>query len=204
MDTTAYRTGERRPLIRSVLLLAASVAMVGTTLTAALFTDSASSTDNTFADGTLDMTSNPTTAFVTYSNMAPGDSVTDDVTLTNSGSLSLRYSLRSTTSGSATLAAQLDLTVWNEAEEGDSGTTCAAVAPATRLYGPADLGSASGVAVFGDPAQGEQAGDRWGSPGGSEVLCFRVHLPLSTDNTYQGESTTATFDFHAEQTRNNP
>jgi hypothetical protein len=35
------------------------------------------------------------------------------------------------------------------------------------------------------------------------VLCFRVSLPLATDNTAQGISSAVTFTFDAEQTANN-
>lgn len=38
----------------------------------------------------------------------------------------------------------------------------------------------------------------------NEDLCFNVELPSSTDNTFQGLTTTATFNFQAEQTVNNP
>jgi hypothetical protein len=40
--------------------------------------------------------------------------------------------------------------------------------------------------------------------GASEVLCFRVSLPLSTGDTFQGANSDATFSFAAEQTANNP
>ncbi len=44
----------------------------------------------------------------------PGDSVVDDITVTNSGSLEARYAVSSTTTEN-TLAAQLHLTIWDEA-----------------------------------------------------------------------------------------
>jgi hypothetical protein len=135
--------------------------------------------------------------------MAPGDSTGGALAVSNGGTLALRYAIKSTTTGSATLAAQLDLTIWDEAEEADGGTTCNASAPATVLYGPAVLGSAAGTNVVGNPSQGGQAGDRALAASGSEVLCFKALLPLASDNTYQGLLTTATFDFASEQTANN-
>ncbi len=42
------------------------------------------------------------------------------------------------------------------------------------------------------------------APGASETLCFHVALPTSSSNAYQGLATTATFQFVAEQTANNP
>ena len=169
----------------------------------AVFTDTASVGSNTFTTGTVDITTSPTTALVTFSGMAPGDSVTNGITVTNAGSLALRYAVTSTTTEN-TLAAQLDQTVWDEAAEADAGTACNATAPATVLYGPADLGSTTGINVVGSPTQGAQAGDRTLASAAREVLCFRVELPSSTGNAYQGLTTTATFAFQAEQTVNNP
>ena len=197
---------ERRRMLRSAALLGMSLATVAILVTGAIFTDTQSVGANAFTTGTVDISTAPTTALVSFTSppMAPGDSVVDDVTVNNSGTLQFRYSVRSTTSGDAALSAQLDMTVWDEAAEGaDANTTCDATAPGTVLYGPADLGSAAGVSVVGDPTQGGQAGDRTLAAAASEVLCFKVLLPTASDNTYQGLTTTATFAFAAEQTANN-
>ena len=168
----------------------------------ALFTDTASVPANSFSTGTLDISTSPTSALVTFSNMAPGDEVTAPITVSNSGSLDLRYAVTSTTGIEAvpSLAAQLDLTI-------KSGvTTCTTAgfgASGTVIYGPADLGSPAGINVIGNPVQGAQAGDRTLAASANEVLCFNVKLPLTTGNTYQGLTSTATFAFQAEQTKNN-
>jgi hypothetical protein len=57
--------------------------------------------------------------------------------------------------------------------------------------------------AVGDASQGSQAGDRSLDAATSEILCFRVSLPSSTGNAFQGATTTATFTFSAEQTANN-
>ena len=99
--------------------------------------------------------------------------------------------------------AQLDLTV-------KSGvTTCTNAgfdADGTVIYGPGDLGAGliGGMNIIGNPAQGAHPGDRTLAAGAKEDLCFNVELPSSTNNTYQGLSATATFNFQAEQTKNNP
>jgi len=105
------------------------LSMVGGLAGFAVFTDTASVGSNTFTTGTVDISTSPTTALVTFSNMAPGDSVTNGITVTNAGSLALRYAITSTTTEN-TLAAQLDQTIWDEAEEADGGTACNAAAPA--------------------------------------------------------------------------
>lgn len=172
----------------------------------AVFTSTASVPSNTFTTGTgVTISTAPTTALVTFSNMAPGDFVApvNGIIVSNPGSLALRYAVTSTTT-EIPLAAQLDMTIWDEVAEADAGTTCNATAPATVLYGPLDLGSTTAVNVIGSPTQGFQAGDRALAAAGSEVLCFRVALPLTTGNAFVSLTTTATFAFQAEQTVNNP
>jgi hypothetical protein len=166
----------------------------------AIFTDSQSVPSNTFSTGTLELSTNPTTALVTFSGMAPNDEVTNPITVTNSGSLQLRYAVTSTTTED-TLAAQLDLTIKTGV------TTCTNAGfdtDGTVIYGPGDLGSVAGTDVIGDPTQGADTGDRTLNASANEILCFNVQLPSSTNNTYQGLTTTATFNFQAEQTSSNP
>ena len=51
----------------------------------AIFTDSAAVDGNSFTTGTVDISTAPTTALVTFSNMAPGDQVTNPLVVTNAG-----------------------------------------------------------------------------------------------------------------------
>lgn len=155
----------------------------------AVFTDSDAST-GTFATGTVDIVSSPTVAFA-VTGMVPGDSTTQPLTIANDGTASLRYAM--TAAAPDLLGGVLTLEVRTE------GTDCAtfdgsAVLAATVLDG----------AAFGDPSQGAAVGDRTLAAATSEVLCFRISLPLAADDTVQGESSSATFTFDAEQTANNP
>lgn len=184
----------------AVVALLASFAIFGSF---AVFTDSQNVPSNAFSTGTLDISTNPTSALVTFSAMAPGDQVTNPITVTNGGTLQLRYAVTSTTTED-TLAAQLDLTIKTGV------TTCTNAGfdiDGTRIYGllgPDDLGSVAGTNVIGDPAQGDDTGDRTLNAGANETLCFNVELPSSTDGSYQGLNTTATLAFQAEQTSSNP
>ena len=173
-----------------------------TATTGALFTDSDAVGANTFTTGTVILTTSPTTALVTFSDMAPGDFTNGTMTVTNGGSLALRYAVTSVTTED-TLAAQLDMTIWDEAAEAVVNSVCDTTAPGTVLYGPADLGSVAGINVIGDPATGDQGTDRPLAASANEMLCFRVELPSSTGNTYQGLTSTATLTFASEQTVNN-
>jgi predicted ribosomally synthesized peptide with SipW-like signal peptide len=183
-----------------VLLVVGVVAASLGVASNAIWTDSQDVDANVFSTGTIDISTNPTTALVTFTGMAPGDQVTNPITVTNAGSLQLRYAVTSDTTED-TLAAQLDLTMKTGV------TTCTNVGfdtDGTVIYGPGDLGSTAGTNVIGDPTPGEDTGDRTLNASANEVLCFNVELPSSTGNSFQGLTSTATFTFAAEQTANNP
>ncbi len=187
-------------LVVAGLFFGASVATVVTAATGAIFTDTQSVAANTFSTGTVDIATSPTSAVVSFSGMAPGDKVTNPITVSNAGSLQLRYAIKSTTT-EATLAAQLDMTIKTGV------TTCTNAGfgtDGTVIYGAGDLGATTpGLNVVGDPTQGSQAGDRTLNASANEVLCIQVSLPLATGNTFQNLTSTATLDFLSEQTVNN-
>lgn len=206
----------RRRLLPAFLVFALAAATIALGVTGAVFTDSASSADNSFATGNVTLTlGTASTLPFSVTNMTPGDTAgAEDVVVENSGSLEYRYAITSTTSSTTTndhLASQLDLWVWEESAEDDtllSGTagTCDATPGtgiSTYLYGPGILGSTTTTDLVGDPAQGSHTGDRILAAGGSEVLCFFVELPSTSDNQYEDEDTSADFAFEAEQTTNN-
>ena len=194
---------ERRRLWLGMLVVALSLTGLSSLVTGAFFTDTQLVTANTFSTGTVKLGVSPATAAVTLANMAPGDTVTGSISVSNTGSLSERYAVLSTTDATDAnfLAAQLLMTV-------KSGvTTCTTAgfgASGTIVYGPGVLGSTTGTKAIGDSAQGAQAGDRVLAAAASESLCVQVMLPTATGNTYQNKTTTATFTFNSEQTTNNP
>ena len=185
-------------------VLVIGIMSVGASIvTQALFTDTQSVGANTFTAGTVDIATTPTTALVTLSAMAPGDDVYGSIDVSNSGTLDLRYAVKSTTTENV-MAADLDLTVRGPAA---SGTGCDAagfgIFGSGVLYGAADLGSTTGINLIGNPTQGSQAGDRTLTAGSNEFMCFKVSLPSAIGNSSQGLTTTATVDFISEQTKNN-
>jgi spore coat-associated protein N len=183
-----------------VLLLVGVVAAGLGVASNAIWTDSEDVDANVFSTGTVDISTNPATALVTYSDMAPGDSTGgQSLTVTNAGTMDLRYAVTMTADNTDTLGlyAELDLTIREE------GTDCTTF-DGNVLYGP-DLPFLLTGDLIGDPTPGGDAGDRTlttASP--SEVLCFKVDLPLAAPDSVQGASTTAVFTFEAEQTDNNP
>ncbi len=184
------------------VLLTVAVVLVGmatmTVTSLALFTDSAAVGSNAFTAGTIDITAMPATAVVTMAAMAPGDQVTNPLTVTNSGSLEFRYALTSTTDEDV-LAAELVLTVKQGVTTCDDANWAT---DGTTLYSGI-LGSTATSGIFGSPVAGADPGDRVLAATGNEILCFNVTLPSSTAAA-QGATTTATLGFEAEQTSNNP
>ncbi len=155
--------------------------------TISFLTSTAASAANQFTAGTLNLGLTAISGSLSFADMEPGDSITRQFTVQNSGSLTLRYSMATSTSGSAALATALQLTIYKD--QGDNCATQGADVP----Y-PAGTLSAAG---FGDPATGQQSGDRQLAPGASEDFCFQASLPSVTG--LEGASLTATFTFQAEQ-----
>jgi hypothetical protein len=194
---------ERRRLLVGLLVVAVALAGLTTVVTGAFFTGTQSVTGNTFSTGTVKLGVSPSSAALTFSTMAPGDSVTAPLTVSNTGTLGQRYAVLSTTDATDAdfLAAQLQMTIKSGVT---TCTTAGFAATGSVLFGPGVLGSTTGTKVIGDAAQGAQAGDRSLAAGASEVLCAQVTLPTATGNAYQNAATTATLRFDAEQTTNNP
>ncbi len=198
VEARPRRRGNGTRILASVAVLALAGA-VFTVSSLALFTDSESVTGNAFTTGSVDLTATPATAVVTAAGMAPGDQVTAPLDVANTGTLELRYSMASTTTEDV-LSSELVLTVKQGVTTCDDANWAA---DGTVLHAGV-VGSTAGTLVIGDPTQGAQAGDRVLAAGANEVLCFNVTLPLSASNASEGQSTTATFTFDAEQTANNP
>lgn len=182
----------------AVLGLALSVFMVASL---ALFTDTENVGANVFATGDVNIAASPATAVFTPGPMAPGDQVTAEIVVLNGGSLDLRYMLTSTTTEDV-LAGELVLTVKDGVAACDNANwTTGGVQLYTGVLG-ATL-PAAGVTLFGDAFPGADTGDRALAPTVSEKLCFNVSLPIAATNASQNLTTTATFNFVAEQTKNN-
>lgn len=164
-------------------------ALLGTALGAALigggtfaiFTDSATNTQNTFTAGTLDINVGEEIAFSgTIGNLAPGDKGSQTFEVTNDGSLQLRYDIaQALEAGAGTLVlgdATKDLKFKIEYST-DNGTTYTTVTPGNNN-------------IVMDPEA-------------SHLYRVTYELPQGADNPYQGGSSDFQLTFSGEQTRNN-
>lgn len=144
--------------------------------TFAIFTSTASNQGNTFAAGTVKISLDKPdgTKYFDISNIAPGDSGSSAVTVTNNGTLELRYDIaKSLTGDLASGANPLNVHVYT-----DSAMTQEVVPAPTN--------------------------DRvLAANGGHETLYVKWSLPKEAGNEYQGKSATFGLTVNAEQTKNN-
>lgn len=187
-----------RRRLTAAALGVATVAAVAAVGTGALFTDSASVTGNLITTGTVDISTDQTSAAITASAMMPGDTVYAPIKVNNLGTAQLRYAVTSTTTEDV-LASALQVAVSVNPTTCDS--TGFASGTALTLQGTA-FGATTGEKMIGDPTAGAQTGDRVLAGSANETLCFKVSLP-SSNTTASGLSTTASLAFAAEQTANN-
>jgi spore coat-associated protein N len=189
-----------------VLLVLAAGAVLAVGVSSAIFTSTATVGSNTFNTGTVSISTSPTSAIWSAVTVgAPGDRVTGSLTVTNGGSLPLRYAVTGSVTNS-TLAAGMNLRIGLQAGGScdfpyyNTDGTTTTLTDDTQLFG----GALNTTAIIGNTNQGQQSGDRTLAASASEVLCFSAVLPLSAGNSLQGLSNTTTFTFNAEQTTNNP
>ena len=170
--------------VLAVVLLAASVA-VGS---GAAFTAQTANPSNSFASGTLQMVNSKNTAAVlTAANMKPGDTATGTVDIQNSGSLSGVYTLSRTnlTNSDATnpMSAVLDVVVKDCGNFSAGTPTCDAGDP-VRYSGT--LTAMNSAISLGTYAANEQ-----------HRYEFRVTFQSSAGNQYEGDNTSARFQWDA-------
>lgn len=194
-----------RLAVGSAALLCVSAVSLTSLASSALFTDSKTTGASTVASGSVTLTlgGSATTNALAASALAPGDTKYAVVTVTNSGTLALRYSGTVTWSVSNALSQAVTLSAQTIAS---AGATCDGTV-ATNWTAPnvASNVTASGtsVALFGSTTAGQQTGDRTLSASSAEYLCFREQLPSTATNTVASLSSNLNLQFDAEQTANN-
>jgi predicted ribosomally synthesized peptide with SipW-like signal peptide len=183
-----HKKSRMRAVAASVVVLAALAGVLALGVSA-LFTDQAAVGDNDFTTGTVDINTSPVSEVFTVSNMAPGDTATEKLDVTNGGTLQLKYGMSTGISGDAPLAGQIDF----EIRKQTNGADC-------------DNNNFTGTTVYTGKLDNASigAGSELLNAGATQQLCMRAILPHDTGNAFQGKTTTATFTFAAAQTANNP
>jgi hypothetical protein len=181
----------------ATLMAFAAFAAFVTVGTLALPTDSQAPDSNTFRTDTVDISTTPTSALVSFSSMAPGDSVTDHIVVTNGGTLAQRYSVSSTATNTDAKGLKDQLTLTVKTVDATTPASPCDNFDGTQLYA-GDLDSTAGK-IVGDSTTGA----RNLAASANETLCFKVELPTSTGNAFQNATTTATLTFDHEPIANN-
>jgi len=171
---------------RTLAALAVVLAAVGITVgSGADFTAASANPGNAFATGTLTMSNSASNAALFSSaGMKPGDTVNGNVSITNTGSLAGDFKLTTANATGTTLLNQLDAVVTDCGAYTTTLPNC--TTGATQLYS-GKLGSLSNLSL------GNYAG------GIKHYYKIAVTLPGSTDNTFQGLSSTVDLAWSATQ-----
>ena len=188
-DRAANRRRKRRRAMVAILLSASLATFGAGAMSLAVFTDT-KDVNGEWSTGNITLGVDAGVSF-TADDILPGDDGEKTITVSNTGTGDLRYSVSAdATDDGSGLAGQIDLVV----RPGACPSATAAIFTGT-------LGDA---VLWGDPDQGDQADERDILAGNDEDLCFAWDFPLESDDTYENSATTVTFTFDAEQIANNP
>lgn len=177
----------KRTLGALVLVLAAVGVAVGS---GASFTAQTANPSNTFSSGSLSMSnSKDGAAILTASNMKPGDSATGTVDIQNTGTINGTFSLSRSalndSDGANPMSAKLNV-VAKDCGDFASGTPTCDVGDPNVYSGT--LGAMTGSYALGSYAANDK-----------HRYQFTVTFDSSAGNAYQGDSSTATFQWDAVQ-----
>lgn len=167
----------RNRILLSLVSVALTAYVVGSG-TMALFTASSSPVNGTLASGTLSISAAGGSWSTYYDRLAPAQSVSNTLTVANTGTLNLMYRMYAVTDPNNPLAQQLEVRV-------SRGSTV------VKTWTPL-LGFTSGAPLVQSLAAG-------GSP---DTLTVEVRLPETATNAARAQSVAVTFQFNATQPSN--
>ena len=191
-------------ILVGVIAIGGLAAVVGTA-SQAIWTDTDPVGSNVFNTGSVSLTVAATPSPLwNLSAQAPGSIATGLVTVTNAGTMQLRYAVTGANTD-ATLAAGMNLRIGLKVGAGcdtyhNADGTDATLVDDTQLF----TGVLNTAVLVGSNVAGPDTDDRTLAASATEDICFSVVLPLSAANSLQALSNTATFTFDSEQTANNP
>lgn len=196
-------------IVKSLLVIALAIGVVGTT-TKAFFSDTGTSSANTFTAGTLDLKMNTldnTTANWTMPNMAPGDSVSGSIVLTNTGTLTADHVeinpvANVITDATPAAATALDkyIQITSASYDGDD----LLATPGKNLVdlngnGYIDLDDLENVSNAGEGGQLDNLSAPAASGGSTKMLAMTVKFRTDAPNDLQGDSDTMSMTFTLNQ-----
>ena len=195
-------------LLVGVIAIGGLAALLGAA-SQAIWTDTDPVGSNSFGTGSVSLTAADTPSPMwNVTAAAPGDIATGQITVTNDGSLELRYAVTGSNTD-ATLAAGMNLRIGLEGPDGGTGCefpyhnadgTTTTITDDTQLIAT----TLDTAVLVGSNIQGNDSGDRTLAAAAFEELCFSVVLPDTAANGLQSLTNVTTFTFDSEQTLNNP
>ena len=172
--TTAPARRSRRVLVPLATLLAAGAVAVGS---GATFTSTSSNAVSGVASGTLSQSNSAEgEAIFNLTNIKPGDVVTGQLTLTNTGSIPATFSLVEETSTNGFSTGSLELTITDKA----TGAEIYA-----GSFGGLQDGAATELGAF--------------EPGAATTYLFEVALSQDAENGDQGKAASAVYRWDSVQ-----
>lgn len=196
-------------IVKSLLVIALVISTVGAT-TKAFFSDVGTSSANTFTAGTLDLKLDgidDLTANWTMPNMAPGDSVSASIALTNTGTLIADHVEVNPVANAITDAAPIAesaldkyMQITAASYDGDDLLT----APGKNLIdsngnGYIDLDDLENAANAGEGGQLDNLSAPASSEGSTKILAMTVKFRTDAPNDLQGDSDTMSMAFTLNQ-----
>lgn len=177
----------RRTLAALATVLAAAGVAVGS---GAVFTAQSANPGNAFAAGTLTMSnSSDSAAILSASNMKPGDTAQGTVDIANTGSIAGTFSLSraalNDSDNANPMSQRLDLVVKDCGDFSGGAPTCEGGDPNRYSGSLAAMSSPSALGTF--------------APNEQHRYQFTVTFDSAAGNQYQGDSSTATFQWDAVQ-----
>jgi len=202
----------RKIFLSGISILSALVLMGGAAF--ALFTSNATSSDNTFASGTLSLfvddenepaVDNTVTTSISASDFAPGNSVSGFISLDNAGTLpfsgidfTIDTAETADPGNNSDMRTVLNLTVVEDNLIPDS--TCTGGADITSAI-ESDVGDGSSPLTLAEFDNGTDIYSEISGFGTADTrnVCFTVTFDSSAGNIYQGDAVSSTFTFTTKQ-----
>lgn len=188
-----------RPWTPVIVALVGALGLVGGLGTQAYWNDVETVSGATVTSGSLDLKvegqDSYTWAALSMTNMAPGESTAESVTLTNSGTTPFTLSATAAATGSDANALVSQVTML---------VRLADTATSDVTYPRQETCSTAGTVTYNDQAVTTTpvtvvAGPVTVQPGDSTTVCVRLTLSPSAGNTLQGKTYTPSFVFTAVQ-----
>jgi hypothetical protein len=195
-DLKPRRQRRRRQGLIALMMGIAAIGSVTTATLSMAFFGSTVNAAGVFGTGTIVLGVDVSTS-LNVTGMMPGDTTNTPLQLDNTGTGALRYVLTSSTvtSDVKSLAPQITLTIKTLV-----GADCNNNAAGVALYGPAALNLSAHFGTLVSPFTNA----RPLAAGTNEKLCFTTFLPTTVLDPFQNATANVTFQFDAQQTKNNP